>query len=141
MKTLQVLVLAIGICFTMGESSDGARFENLGHRLMCACGCAQVLGECNHVGCPSSTSERKELAEAIAAGKNDREILVMFSAKYGGSVKAAPDTEGFELLAWIAPFVVFAAGIIGTILLVRRWTTDPPDEETVREVIKGGHGQ
>ena len=127
-KTAQVLALAIGICFTMGVSEDGARFENLGHRLMCTCGCAQLLGECNHVGCPSSASERKELAAAIAAGKNDREIIAMFAVKYGGSIKAAPDTEGFELIAWIAPFAVFAAGIIGTILLVGK-------------VIEGGHGQ
>ena len=141
MKTAQVLALAIGVCLTMGVSENGARFENLGHRLMCSCGCTQLLGECNHVGCPSSAGERKELAEAIAAGKNDREIIALFSAKYGGSIKAAPDTEGFELIAWIAPFAVFAAGIIGTILLVRRWTISPLDEETVGKVIEGGHGQ
>jgi cytochrome c-type biogenesis protein CcmH len=141
MKTVQVIALAAGICFTMGESEAGARFENLGHRLMCACGCAQLLGECNHVGCPSSTNERKELVAAIAADKNDRDILALFSAKYGGSIKAAPDTVGFELVAWIAPFAVFAAGIIGTILLVRRWTTDPQDGEAVGELIEGGHGQ
>jgi len=106
MKTVQVIALAAGICFTMGESEAGARFENLGHRLMCACGCAQLLGECNHVGCPSSTNERKELVAAIAADKNDRDILALFSAKYGGSIKAAPHTVGFELIAWIAPFAV-----------------------------------
>ena len=34
---------------------------------------------------------------------------------------AAPTTKGFDLVAWIAPFAVFAAALLGTILLVRRW--------------------
>jgi cytochrome c-type biogenesis protein CcmH len=34
---------------------------------------------------------------------------------------AAPPTKGFDLVAWIAPFAVFAAALLGTILLIRRW--------------------
>jgi len=37
-------------------------------------------------------------------------------------VLAAPTTHGFDLVAWIAPFAVFAAAMLGTILLVRRWS-------------------
>jgi cytochrome c-type biogenesis protein CcmH len=36
-------------------------------------------------------------------------------------VLAAPTTQGFDLVAWIAPFAVFAAALLGTILLIRRW--------------------
>jgi cytochrome c-type biogenesis protein CcmH len=36
-------------------------------------------------------------------------------------VLAAPPTKGFDLVAWIAPFAVFAAALMGTILLIRRW--------------------
>ena len=35
---------------------------------------------------------------------------------------AAPSGEGFNLVAWIAPFAVFGAALLGTILLVRRWS-------------------
>ena len=45
-----------------------------------------------------------------------------FAAKYGATVLAAPTTQGFDLVAWIAPFAVFAAALLGTILLVRRWS-------------------
>ena len=50
--------------------------------------------------------------------------------------------EGFELIAWIAPFAVFAAGLVGTILLVRRWTGVPLGQEAASEANvprKGGH--
>ena len=37
--------------------------------------------------------------------------------------------EGFELIAWIAPFAVFSAALLGTILLVRRWTKTSADKK------------
>ena len=122
MKGLQAAALAVAVCFSLGASDAGSRFNDLGHRLMCTCGCAQLLGECNHVGCPESGREREELKTAIAAGKSDKEILDWFAAKYGATMLAAPTTQGFDLVAWIAPFAVFGAALLGTVLLVRRWS-------------------
>jgi cytochrome c-type biogenesis protein CcmH len=120
-RAAQALLLAVAICLSVGATDASSRFNNLGHRLMCTCGCAQLLGECNHVGCPESGRERSELAAAIASGLTDQQILDSFSAKYGATVLAAPPTKGFDLVAWIAPFAVFAAALLGTILLIRRW--------------------
>ena len=120
-KTVQAAALAVAICFSMGATDASSRFNDLGHKLMCTCSCAQMLGECNHVGCPESGRMRNELSAAIAAGSSDKEILASFAAKYGATVLAAPTTHGFDLVAWIAPFAVFAAALLGTILLVRRW--------------------
>jgi cytochrome c-type biogenesis protein CcmH len=118
---LQAGALAVAVCFSLGATDAGSRFTNLNHRLMCTCGCAEILGECNHVGCPSSGQELTELRAGIDAGKSDQEILASFAAKYGATVLAAPTTHGFDLVAWIAPFAVFAAALLGTILLIRRW--------------------
>jgi cytochrome c-type biogenesis protein CcmH len=74
------------------------------------------------VGCQSSGQELAELSAGISAGKSDKEILASFASKYGATVLAAPTTEGFNLVAWIAPFAVFGAALLGTILLVRRWS-------------------
>jgi len=121
-KGMQVAALAVAVCFSLGATDAGTRYTNLNHRMMCTCGCAQILGECNHVGCTSSTAELQELRTGIAAGQSDKEILDSFVAKYGAVVLAAPTTQGFDLVAWIAPFAVFAAALLGTILLVRRWS-------------------
>jgi cytochrome c-type biogenesis protein CcmH len=118
---VEATALAIAICFSLGATDAGARFNNLGHRLMCTCGCAQLLGECNHVGCPESGRMRNELTAAIASGLTDQQILDGFAAKYGATVLAAPTTKGFDLVAWIAPFAVFGAALLGTFLLIRRW--------------------
>jgi cytochrome c-type biogenesis protein CcmH len=121
MKCLQAAALAVAVCFSLGATDAGSRFNDLGHRMMCTCGCNHLLGECNHVGCPEAGHRREELRTAIASGANDDAILASFAAKYGATVLAAPTTHGFDLVAWIAPFAVFAAATLGTILLIRRW--------------------
>ena len=148
MKTVQALTVAVAVCFSLGATDAGSRFNSLNHRLMCTCGCAEILGECNHVGCPSSGQELAELRAGIAAGKSDQEILSSFAAKYGATVLAAPTGHGFDLVAWIAPFAVFAAALLGTILLIRRWANSPegkteaaagasdPASEALREQIR-----
>ena len=122
LKIAQAALLAVAVCFSVGATDAGSRFNDLGHRMMCTCGCAQLLGECNHVGCPASGHMRDELAAGIQSGSSDSVILASFSAKYGATVLAAPTTHGFDLVAWIAPFAVFAAALLGTILLVRHWS-------------------
>ncbi len=121
-RALQASALAIAVCFSLGATDAASRFPNLNHRLMCTCGCAEILGECNHVGCPNSTGELNELRTGLETGLSDQQILDSFVAKYGAVVLAAPTGHGFDLVAWIAPFAVFAAALLGTILLVRRWS-------------------
>ncbi|HUH64042.1 MAG TPA: cytochrome c-type biogenesis protein CcmH [Terracidiphilus sp.] len=125
MKSAQAAVLAACVCFTLGASDATTRFDRLSHRLMCTCGCAQLLGECDHYGCPDRGQEAAELNAGIAAGSSDQVIFNSFVAKYGATVLAAPTTHGFDLVAWIAPFLVLAAGLLGTVLLVRRWKISP----------------
>ena len=124
-KTAEVVLLAAAVCFSLGVSDSGSRLHDLNHRLMCQCGCAQLLGECDHVGCPSRGQEMTDLQAQIMAGKTDQEVLSWFAAKYGATVLAAPPTKGFDLLAWIAPFAVFGAALMGTILLIRHWGSLP----------------
>jgi cytochrome c-type biogenesis protein CcmH len=122
LKVLQAGTLAGAVCFSLGATDAGARYTDLNHRLMCTCGCAEILGECNHVGCPNSTGELNELRDGLTNGLADQQILDSFVAKYGAVVLAAPTGKGFDVVAWIAPFAVFAAATLGTILLVRRWS-------------------
>jgi cytochrome c-type biogenesis protein CcmH/NrfF len=148
MKALQAGTLALAVCFSVGATDASSRYNDLSHRMMCSCGCNQLLGECNHVGCPASPGMLEELRAGIASGSSDQEIFDSFVVKYGAIVLAAPTGHGFDLVAWIAPFAVFAAALLGTILLVRRWsvgktvaaaadpvTMDPAERER-REMIR-----
>lgn len=126
MKAVQAAALAVGICFTLGATDAGSRFDRLSHRMTCPCGCSELLGECNHVGCPDSGPMTVELMASVKGGQTDQQILDAFTAKYGTTVLAAPTTQGFDLVAWIAPGAVFLAALFGVILVARHWTATRP---------------
>jgi cytochrome c-type biogenesis protein CcmH len=144
-KGAQVAALAVAVTFSIGATDATARYDKLNHQLMCSCGCGQVLGECNHVGCPASPVQLAELKTAMTTSMDDKQILESFAAKYGATVLAAPTTSGFNLVAWIAPFAVFLAALLGTILLVRHWSVgrkqgveaaSTPEMEALRERVR-----
>ena len=120
LRIVQLLLLALLAMLFLGADTD-ARFNKLGHGLMCMCGCNQILLECNHVGCTYSERMRNELTAALERGDNDSLVLQSFVQKYGATVLAAPTTTGFNRVAWIMPFAVFAAALVLAIWFVRRW--------------------
>ena len=129
LRIAQATLLSVVVIFTMGAADPGSRLNKLGHEMICSCGCNQVLLECNHVGCPASEGMRNELIAGIDKGDNDNLILQSFVQKYGPTVLAAPSAQGFNRVAWIMPFAVLLLGIMGTMLLVRKWklrTVDMP---------------
>lgn len=155
LKAGQAACLAVALCFTLGASDAGSRYNDLSHRTMCTCGCAEILGECNHVGCSASTEELAIVRDGISNGQGDQAILDTMVAKYGAVVLAAPTAHGFDVVAWIAPVAVFLAALFGTILLVRHWSlgkrklagaevaSSDPEMNEIREKIRretGGDG-
>ena len=126
-RWLQAAVLALAAVLFMGAGDDSARFKDLGHRMMCTCGCGQVLLECNHVGCQSSEKMRNELLAALDKGdaNNDDLILQGFVQEYGPTVVAAPTATGFNRVAWIMPYLVLVLGLVMVTLIVRAWRSRP----------------
>lgn len=122
---LQAVALSLGLLVLLGAGDSGARFNELGHRMMCVCGCGQILLECNHVGCRYSDRMREELMAALDRGDSDDLTLQAFVQKYGTTVIAAPTTKGFNRVAWVMPFVALALGLGTVVLVVRAWKNRP----------------
>lgn len=119
LHSLVLVVICIGL---MGANpSPEERYNDLGHKLMCKCGCNQILIECNHVGCSYSTRMLEQLRSGLQRGDNDDLILQGFVQEYGATVLAAPTTTGFNRVAWIMPGVALVLGIALTTVIVRKW--------------------
>jgi cytochrome c-type biogenesis protein CcmH len=114
-------LLTVLILGTAGFDAGSSRYQELSHKMMCACGCGQILGECNHFGCPDSGPMLVELRAALHRGDSDTAILTAFQDKYGPTILAAPMFTKFNILAWVMPPLLLLLGIGGTILLVRKW--------------------
>jgi cytochrome c-type biogenesis protein CcmH/NrfF len=119
------LTIALAVSL-LGAAGDRSRFDDLGHRMMCVCGCNQILLECNHVGCPLSDRMRGQLIAAVQRDSSDDGVLQSFVQEYGTTVLAAPTTRGFDKIAWIMPFAVFLAGILTAVAVIRVWKERQP---------------
>lgn len=124
-RGLQLMVLSAAVMALVGAGDPASRFSDIGHQLMCICGCHEVLLECNHVGCPDSDGMRNELMAAVNRGDSDSLIQQAFVQKYGPTVLAAPTTTGFNRTAWIVPFVALGLGIISVTTVIRAWKKRP----------------
>lgn len=120
-----LLTVACGV-WLLGASGDNARFNDLGHRMMCVCGCNQILLECNHVGCTYSDKMREQLAAAVQNDRSDDNVLQTFVREYGTTVLAAPGSHGFDRVAWIMPFAVLFTAILAAAMVIRNWKERQP---------------
>src|SRR5512147_3112895 len=126
-RALQIAVLFIAATFLLGADSPETRVSAIGHQMMCMCGCGQILAECNHVGCTYSSRQLAEVREMVLRGESDASIKDAAVQKYGTTVLAAPTTSGFNIVAWIMPFAIFALALATVVVVVRAWKhRNPP---------------
>ncbi|MGC2300799.1 MAG: cytochrome c-type biogenesis protein CcmH [Acidobacteriaceae bacterium] len=138
------LLVVLGVV-TMGSADTEARYNDLGHKMMCICGCSQILIECNHVGCPDSDRMLGELRAAIASGDTNDAVLEAFQEKYGATALAAPMLTKFNMIAWVVPPALLMLGLAGTFMLVKKWRLrtvampaieDDPESKELRDRIR-----
>jgi cytochrome c-type biogenesis protein CcmH/NrfF len=144
-RVSQLALLCTVITVTMGATDSTARFNKDSHQLMCGCSCNQLLGECNHVGCPVSPVMLAQLSARIAKGDSDESIFHQFQDEYGAVILASPMFTRFNHLAWIMPPLVLFLGIACVLLIVRNWklrtvpmpaTPDTPGFAATRDRIR-----
>jgi cytochrome c-type biogenesis protein CcmH len=89
-------------------------------QIMCICKdkCGKVLASCT---CGTSDEYRKEINAMIAEGKTQKEIIDHYVERFGEKVLSSPTKEGFNLTAWIVPFLAIFAGGWGINKIVQSW--------------------
>jgi cytochrome c-type biogenesis protein CcmH len=112
---------AIAPLVPVAKAQDSPHAKELGQKLMCVCGCNQILGSCNHVGCTYSHDMMKELEDRIARNEPDDLTLQAFVQEYGPTVLSSPPAKGFNRIAWIAPIVFPLVALVVLWDVVRRW--------------------
>ena len=107
------------------------RVKQIGGKFMCMCGCNQVLTQCNHIGCTTSTSMLKELNQAVARGDSETDITSGFVQEFGTKVYAEPPKSGLSLVAWSLPSIYLLLGTLLVIFVIWRWRRVMPRAATV----------
>jgi len=86
--------------------------------LVCQDGCGMILSACEN-----QTAEymRKIVVDRLAKGQSKEDIMGYFVSIYGIKVLAAPPAEGFNITAWVTPFIVIIAGALLVYFALDKW--------------------
>jgi cytochrome c-type biogenesis protein CcmH len=127
------IALVVALAVTASQSlwlpvkaQQTERAKALGKRLMCMCGCNQILTACNHVGCTTSAEMLKKLDQVVARNEPDDLTLQSFVQEYGQQVLAEPPAKGFNRLAWFIPGFAFAVGLAIVLVVISHWRRAAP---------------
>jgi cytochrome c-type biogenesis protein CcmH len=122
---LAMLAVAPLLVAPLGAQQLSDRAKQIGGKFMCMCTCSQVLTQCNHIGCTTSTGMLKELNQSLARGDSEDTITQMFVQEFGTKVYAEPPKSGFSLVAWALPSVYLFVGTGLVIFVIARWRKRP----------------
>jgi cytochrome c-type biogenesis protein CcmH len=61
------------------------------------------------------------IGQKLDQGQSEQQIIQFFVAEYGEQVLSAPSKSGFNLAAWITPFVVILVGGVVVYIALTKW--------------------
>jgi len=107
-----------------------AGFESVAKGLMCTCGCNLTVHACEGaMTCSVAARMKEEAVEMLAQGNTANAVLASFADDYGEQILSAPTKKGFNLAAWVLPFVGLALGALVVGGSLRHWRKHAPDDE------------
>ncbi|MCL5960588.1 MAG: cytochrome c-type biogenesis protein CcmH [Chloroflexi bacterium] len=117
-KVIQVIALVVSLLLLATPVHAAGSVDDVAKEVMCQCGCTMIVYNCD---CGTADQMRGVIREKLDGGQTKQEILNYFVGQYGETVLAAPTKEGFNITAWIMPFVGLAVGVGVVYLVLTRW--------------------
>ena len=132
-----MMILFVFVWISVGqvpEAESGALLEDLENQLMCKCDdkCGKVLINCT---CSTSENTRAKFSKMLESGITVEQIVKMEVDKYGETVLSAPTKFGFNLTAWMTPFIALVAGGFGVRKVLLAWVGKKSDIDSVEVPI------
>jgi cytochrome c-type biogenesis protein CcmH len=105
---MMVLVGVIAVGLLQGDPTPEDRVQAMGERIKCPV----CQGE-SIASSPSDTAQAMMdvVAEKVALGESDEQIIAYFQASYGTGILLDPPFSGKTLLVWLLPVTAAAGGI------------------------------
>jgi len=81
--------------------------------------------------CSSATPMRAEIRERLTNGETIDKIVDSFVARMGRKVLSAPTMKGFDITAWIMPFMILCLGLVVVGWIVVKMVRPAPAQVSV----------
>ena len=116
-----LLLLALVFGFAPARAATTAGIKAVAHELVCLCGNCNRESLATCLCSDFAVPEREAIGRALDQGQTRQQIIDGYIARFGTMGYAAPPQEGFNLLAWVAPFVALLLGIVLVRTLLVSW--------------------
>ncbi len=125
-----VLWVSVASSVTIDEITQG---------LVCTCGCNMLVSACEGaMECGAAARIKAQVMEQLNLGQSKDEIIGYFVSRYGEKILSAPTKKGFNLTAWILPFVAIVSGGGVLYFTLRRWYSAGGEREVERNRLNEG---
>lgn len=135
MKRVVILILLLIALPALPAVAALSTTQEVEEALTCQCSCGLTVHSCNHLQCSFAVPRKQEIAASLAEGKGKEEILTSYVTKFGEQVLSAPTTTGFNLAAWITPFLALLLGGVVVSLISLRWSRQRAIKESKPPVV------
>ncbi len=92
--------------------------KDIEEMLVCQDDCGMILSACDN---QTALHMRKIVIERLQKGQTKDEILGHFVSIYGEKVLAAPQAKGFNVTAWVTPFLALILGSVLMYFVLDKW--------------------
>ncbi len=118
---LTALLIIVAFILATAAGAQGPTSDEV-KRISDKLNCPLCQGR-NLTDCPLPICEqmRQIIAQKLAAGESDEQIMQFFVAQYGEQVLNQPPLSGFNIVGWVVPFVGLAGGAAIVFYALRQW--------------------
>src|SRR4051794_1890706 len=121
-SSLLVLMVAVVALAQTASEKPSLDVRRVGARLACQCGCTDSVATCSMLECHFSKPAKEKIAQMLAAGVSDGDIVQSFIRENGAGIYLAPPNA----LGWIVPYATVLAGMLVIWVFIRKYRKPKP---------------
>ncbi len=123
-KTRLALILSTVFLMTAPTAAQSPPpIQVIKNSLTCVCDCNMTVEACQGaMACESADKLTAEAQQLIDQGLDKNAVLASFISRYGEQILSAPTKKGFNLTAWVTPFLLILGAGFLIIQFVRKWS-------------------
>jgi len=114
----RALALCALVAALLAAAATAASPADLESQLVCPV-CGTTLDQSD---APIAQRMKRYIRQRLAAGASEKQIKAELVDQFGPAVLAEPPKSGFDLLAWLVPLGILAAGAVGVGLIAWGWS-------------------
>ena len=133
-KSHVTLLCAVISLFLWAPSAFSITVDEIAQEFTCQCGCNMLVSACEGtMECSTAADIKAQIVTQLNQGQSKEEIIASFVMRHGEKILSSPTKRGFNLTAWVLPFIAVIFGMGALYVRLKIWSSraETPRREQV----------